>query len=180
MRWWTGGPTRILALFEIEGSTGPLEVTLNGQNFEAPVSEKPVVGTTEEWVIVDITEDAHPIHLHLVQFQLVSRQKLMADAYKEDWLALNGLPPYMSARTELAVSPYLVGEPEGPPAVEQGWKDTIVIFPGEVTIIRVRFTAQDGRPYPFDSTDGPGYVWHCHIPDHEDNEMMRPYEVVAH
>jgi hypothetical protein len=50
--------------------------------------------------------------------------------------------------------------------------------PGEVTTIRVRFTQQDGSPYPFDATAGPGYVWHCHIIDHEDNEMMRPYMVI--
>ena len=50
--------------------------------------------------------------------------------------------------------------------------------PGEVTTIRVRFASQDGSPYPFDATKGPGYVWHCHILDHEDNEMMRPYKVV--
>ena len=49
--------------------------------------------------------------------------------------------------------------------------------PGEVTWIRVRFTAQDGSPFQFDPTVGPGYVWHCHIIDHEDNEMMRPYQV---
>jgi cobalamin biosynthesis Mg chelatase CobN len=51
--------------------------------------------------------------------------------------------------------------------------------PGEVTTIRVRFTAQDGSPFTFDATQGPGYVWHCHIIDHEDNEMMRPYKVVS-
>ncbi len=170
--------TRILTLFEISGENGPLEVTLNGQNFDAPISEKPVAGTTEDWVIVDISEDAHPIHLHLVQFQLVSRQRIMADAYAEDWLDLNGMPPFEFTPTELATGPYLVGQPRGPSPVEQGWKDTVQVFPGEVTVIRVRFAAQDGSPYPFDPTRGPGYVWHCHILDHEDNEMMRQYEVV--
>jgi len=77
------------------------------------------------------------------------------------------------------VGPYLIGQPKAAAAFEQGWKDTVEVFPGEVTIIRVRFTAQDGSPYPFDPTAGPGYVWHCHILDHEDNEMMRPYDVVA-
>jgi FtsP/CotA-like multicopper oxidase with cupredoxin domain len=58
--------------------------------------------------------------------------------------------------------------------------------PGQVTRIRVRFAPQctpvqaskPGRNFfPFDPTAGPGYVWHCHILDHEDNEMMRPFEV---
>ena len=77
------------------------------------------------------------------------------------------------------LAPYLQGKPMAPLPNEQGWKDTIQMFPGEVTTIRVRFTSQDGTPFSFDPTDGPGYVWHCHILDHEDNEMMRPYQVVA-
>lgn len=64
-----------------------------------------------------------------------------------------------------------------PPATEQGWKDTVKMNPGEVTWIRVRFVTQNGAPFPFDPTEG-YYVWHCHIIDHEDNEMMRKYQVV--
>jgi hypothetical protein len=55
--------------------------------------------------------------------------------------------------------------------------DTVEANYGELTVIRLRFTSQDGTPFPFDATVGPGYVWHCHIIDHEDNEMMRPYTV---
>lgn len=71
---------------------------------------------------------------------------------------------------------------------EQGWKDTIRMNPNEITRIRLRFTPQDvpsgdSKPgvnlFPFDPTFGPGYVWHCHIIDHEDNEMMRPMKVVS-
>ena len=172
--------TRVLTLFEVSGEEGPLQVLLNGQLWDAPVSEEPVAGTTEEWAIVDLTEDAHPIHLHLVQFQLVSRQRLRSDAYLEDWLALNGEPPYDHTPTELSPAAYLRGKASGPSAVEQGWKDTVQVFPGEVTVIRVRFAPIDGSgAYPFDPTSGPGYVWHCHILDHEDNEMMRPYWVLA-
>jgi len=64
--------------------------------------------------------------------------------------------------------------------VTQGWKDTIQAHPDEVTVIRTSFAPIDGNPdYPFDATEGPGYVWHCHILDHEDNEMMRPYLVIS-
>ncbi len=58
---------------------------------------------------------------------------------------------------------------------EMGWKDTVIMNPAQVTTLIVRFTDQTGGPFPFDATSGPGYVWHCHIIDHEDNEMMRPY-----
>ena len=62
---------------------------------------------------------------------------------------------------------------------EQCWKDTINIDSTEVVTIRVRFTKQDGSSFPFDATAGPGYVWHCHLLEHEDNEMMRPYKIVS-
>ena len=172
--------TRIFTLIEVEGEEGPLEVLLNGQEWDAPVSEYPTLGTTEEWVIVNPTADTHPIHLHLVQFQLVSRQRIRAAAYQNDWEERNGMPPFMFTPEELAIEGYLKGLPRGPTPTEQGWKDTIQMHPGEVTIIRVRFGPVDGSPaYTFDATSGPGYVWHCHILEHEDNEMMRPYVPVA-
>ena len=170
---------RTLTLFEQEGPLGPLGVFVNGQMWDAPVSETPTVGTTEEWSVVDMTMDAHPIHTHLVQFQQISRQKMDTDAYQDDWLDLNGEPPYMMTPTELSVTPYLKGKPVPAGPTEQGWKDTIQMYPGEVTIIRIRWAPIDGTSqYPFDPTVGPGYVWHCHIIDHEDNEMMRPYVVI--
>jgi FtsP/CotA-like multicopper oxidase with cupredoxin domain len=173
--------TRILTLWEVMGMGGPLEVLVNGQKWSAPVSETPEEGTTEEWVIVNLTGDTHPIHTHLTQFQLVSRQPIDADAYAADWVTLNGgEPPYMSTPAELPIGPYLtLGSATGPAPNEFGWKDTIQMNPGEVTTIRLRFSPIDGSArYPFDPTVGPGYVWHCHIIDHEDNEMMRPYKVV--
>ncbi len=175
--------TRYLTLVEIMGANGPLEILLNGQKWDAPVSETPVLGTAEDWVIVNPTADTHPIHLHLTQFQIVSRQKMDVGAYYNDWLALNGgmmMMPFTHAPEELPVAPYLIGKAKAPSPIEQGWKDTVQMNPGEVTIIRVRFAPVDGSgSYPFDPTYGPGYVWHCHILDHEDNEMMRPYVVVA-
>ena len=61
--------------------------------------------------------------------------------------------------------------------MEQCWKDTVLVNAGEVVTIRMRFAQQDGSSFPFDATTGPGYVWHCHLLEHEDNEMMRPYKV---
>ena len=99
-----------------------------------PITENPAVGSTELWEIHNFTEDAHPIHVHLVQFQVVERQ-----------------PFEGSARS--------------PESWETGFKDTVIAYPGEVTRIKARF-------------DIPGrFVWHCHIVEHEDNEMMRPYEI---
>lgn len=179
--------TRIMTLWEVMGmgaEPAPLEVLVNGQKWAAPVSEDPEECSTEEWVIVNLTGDTHPIHLHLTQFQLVGRYTLVdPDAYASDWTTLNGgEPPYMFTPQELnpfTDGDYIVpGSFVAPAPNEHAWKDTIQMNPGEVTIIRVRFAPIDGSgKYPFDPTEGPGYVWHCHIIDHEDNEMMRPYVV---
>ncbi|MEN6519096.1 MAG: multicopper oxidase domain-containing protein [Methanospirillum sp.] len=170
--------TRILTLEEIMGPAGPVQILLDGQPYAAAVSELPKNGATEDWVIVDTTADTHPIHLHLVQFQLVNRTPFQSAKYNKAWMALNGMPPLNHPTIPLDPTPYFQGKVTGPLPSELGWKDTIQMNPGEVTRIRVRWTAQDGSPFVFDPTVGPGYVWHCHIIDHEDNEMMRPYKVV--
>jgi hypothetical protein len=85
------------------------------------------------------------------------------------------------------VTPYLQGPVKPPAPNEQGWKDTFIMFPGEVTTMIVRFaptdlpldTPEEELIFDFDPSEGPGYVWHCHIIDHEDNEMMRPMEVTV-
>ena len=179
-------PRRLLTLVEVQGQGGPLEVLLNGQKWSYSTTELPRVGATEDWVIANLTMDAHPIHLHLVQFLLHSRQDFRAEDYAAQWESLNGPPPISHPVIPLPVEPYLIGNSRPPEANERGWKDTVRMNPGQVTRIRVRFAPQDvpvcaAKPglnfYPFDPSVGPGYVWHCHILDHEDNEMMRPYQV---
>jgi FtsP/CotA-like multicopper oxidase with cupredoxin domain len=64
---------------------------------------------------------------------------------------------------------------------ENGWKDTVIMYPGQVTRIKIRYAPMDLgvttlNYYPFDPSGG-DYVWHCHIIDHEDNEMMRRLNV---
>jgi spore coat protein A len=104
-----------------------------------PITENPTAGATEEWVMYNVTEDAHPIHVHLVQFEVVGRQ------------AIGGGPS--------------VAGSDDPLPWETGFKDTVIAYPGEITRVKARF-------------DVPGlFVWHCHIVEHEDNEMMRPYHV---
>ncbi len=169
---------RTLTLIESSGANGTLAMYINGQNWSAPISETPEVGSTEEWVIVNPTDSAHPIHLHLIQFQIVSRQTFDGTTYMNDWNTLNGQIPLNHATKNLpSLSPYLTGQPVSPAANEQGWKDTALMYAGQITTIRVRFAQQDGSAFPFDPTAGPGYVWHCHLLEHEDNEMMRPYHL---
>ena len=98
-----------------------------------------MVGAVEQWEMVNLTEDAHPIHIHQVQFEVIDRE------------AIGGGPSVAGSNDPL---PW-----------ETGFKDTVTVYPGEVARVKAKF-------------DIPGfYVWHCHIVEHEDNEMMRPYRV---
>jgi spore coat protein A, manganese oxidase len=172
---------RIMTLNEFASPDGPLAAFLNLTKWMAPVTETPRERSTEVWHVANTTEDAHPIHVHLVQFQLVSRQAFNVDAYLAAFTAANGDQPKSDASyTEVSPTPYLLGTPMPPRANERGWKDTVQMLPGEVTTIVMRFAPTEHTksvPYTFNPTKSPGYVWHCHILDHEDNEMMRPYRV---
>lgn len=182
-------PTRTLTLNEAMGPGGPVMVLLNGQTMDAPVTETPRVGSTEIWEIVNMTADTHPIHLHLVQFQLQNRQAFDVARYTADWNNLNGggMLPLMQPTVALSPTPYKTGGVISAPQNEVGWKDTIQARTGEITRLIVRIAPQSATPtsaapgvnlFSFDPTVGPGYVWHCHILDHEDNEMMRPLIVM--
>ena len=159
-------------------------------------SELPVEGTTEVWEIINLTADAHPIHTHLTQFQLINRQNFNLKAYNLTYNAAfpgglympaYGPPLSYDATIPLGgnpdVTPSLVGLPVPPLPYEAGWKDTVIMYPGQVTRIVIRYAPTDkaiDAPdlfFPFNPDGGHGYVWHCHIIDHEDNEMMRPLQV---
>jgi FtsP/CotA-like multicopper oxidase with cupredoxin domain len=112
------------------------------------VTENPAVGATEVWEFYNTTADAHPMHVHEAAFQVVNREGLVLDEEGEV------LQPIQ-----------LDGNVTPPERWEDGWKDTVIAYPGQVTRLRLMFT-------------NPGqFVWHCHIVEHEDNEMMRPYRI---
>ena len=175
-------------------------------------SERPAEGSMEVWDIINTTADAHPIHLHLVQFQVIERIPFDEVAYLATYEAAfvaNGNPGYMpgygppnnynipnsagaiGGNPDPLIWPIAEsarGSRRGPEAHEVGWKDTATMYPGEVTRLAVRWAptdipAKESNPnkliFPFNPDDGHGYVWHCHILDHEDNEMMRPTEVLT-
>jgi len=171
--------TRVMTLNEQADEDGPIAAFLNGTPYDAAITELPVLGGTEMWEIVNMTGDTHPIHIHLVQFQLLNRQKVNTHRYETAFSAANPILPTTSY-TPVDPSPYLKGKPVPADPNERGWKDTFRMNPGEVTRILVRFAPQDESPaYVFDATAEPGYVWHCHILEHEENDMMRPFRLVS-
>lgn len=183
---------------------GPLEVLLNNTKWDGMMSpnaggitETPRNGSTEVWDIVNLTADMHPIHLHLVQFQLLNRQKFNVNNYMTAYNAAfpGGVfiptygPPKPYGNTPKLggnpdITPFLQGPMQAPEPSEVGWKDTVLMYPGEVSRIVTRWMPTDiaagstGKFTLFDPSTGPGYVWHCHIIDHEDNEMMRPQVIL--
>lgn len=141
--------TRELLLEEtVDAADNPTIMLLNRKRWMDPVTEDPVLGSTEIWSLVNGTDDSHPIHLHLVRFQVLDRRNFYVAHYLR--------------KRELKFT----GPAVPPEANEMGWKDTVRAEPGMVTRIIVHFDGYAGR-----------YVWHCHILEHGDNEMMRPYEI---
>ena len=157
--------TRPLALieasavgFDAQGNEvdGPVEALLGvvsaGLTVEKlwmdPATENPKVGDTEVWEFYNTTADAHPMHIHEVAFEVVNREGLVLD---EDGEVVQ----------PIALDGFVMPAESW----ETGFKDTVTALPGQVTRVRMHFT-------------NPGqFVWHCHIVEHEDNEMMRPYRI---
>ncbi|WP_218006945.1 multicopper oxidase family protein [Microtetraspora fusca] len=173
-----GLPSREFVLIANKDAAGKsTHLAINQRFFDEPIEEFPKAGTTEVWEYVNLSADGHPMHVHLVQFQILNRQPLNADAYRAayaKWIAA-GRPAAGRPRLDR----YLTGKATEPAAEEVGWKDIVIAPPGMVSRIALRFDL----PTPLAMVPGTGvypatYVQHCHMLEHEDNEMMRPWQVV--
>jgi spore coat protein A len=171
----TGSITRQLTLNEVIGPGGPLELVVNNSKFNLGLNtpdcpggaaicretELPAVGDTEIWEIINITADAHPMHTHLVSFQLLDRTPFQAAQWINQYDALllaNGVlpgggPPNQYNVRNLdgaiggnpAIGPFLqLNKRTLPLPYEAGWKDTVIAYPGEVTRIVVRWERERG------------------------------------
>ncbi|MGA7339177.1 MAG: multicopper oxidase domain-containing protein [Terracidiphilus sp.] len=141
--------TRDFVLTERMDAQGrSLGMLIDHKGYSDPTTEFPKSGTMEKWRFINMTDDAHPMHVHLVQFQILERQGFDYGSFLQGNLEF-------------------VGKPRPPAANEAGWKDTAIVNPRDVLTILVPFTGGAGR-----------YVFHCHVAEHEDNDMMRPFEVV--
>jgi spore coat protein A len=160
------GATRNLVLFEGLDNYGRLQPLLGtldqgSLTWFQPITENPMLNDVEVWEVYNATEDAHPIHLHLVSFQIINRESFEGTVEDKPQIQHDGSVGVGGILTVDAL-----GDDARPPEDnEKGWKDTAVMLPGEVTRVIARFD-REGR-----------YVWHCHILSHEDHEMMRPYYV---
>lgn len=122
---------------------------LDNKQWADPITENPKLGSTEIWELINLTDDSHPIHIHLIDFQIIDRRAFDAERYKREKVI------------------HYTGPPMPPEPQERGWKDTVRANPKQVTRIIMKFGPYTGL-----------YVWHCHILEHEDYEMMRPFIVI--
>jgi len=159
--------TRYITLNELGTDTVDWVLLLNGDDFEKTPTETPRVGTVEDWVYVNLTGDTHPMHTHLVTCQVIGRTPFDADAYQAAYAGPNGVPGGIDP------TPFATGPMEPPDPTERGFKDTIRVNPGYFTTVRAKYELPDGVTTP------QTYVYHCHILEHEDNDMMRPFTVTA-
>jgi len=153
---------RFLPITEMERPSDGYTVMgmLGEKHWDDPVTETPKAGSTEIWSFLNTTGDIHPIHVHLVKFQVLNRQAFDANGYLQNQRVV------------------FAGIPKPPEANERpAWKDTVKTYPGTITRVIAKFDLPEGTQV----TPGTAlrYVWHCHMLEHEDNEMMRPYDVIA-
>lgn len=140
---------RTMQLNETVDNYGRVIHLLNGMQWDAPATEKVKLDTMEMCHLVNNFDFAHPVHLHLVHFQVLGRRVFTEEDFDENGnyiFDLESLTP--------------------PQPYETGKKDTIAAEPGQVTSIIMHFKEHAGD-----------YVWHCHLLEHEDNDMMRPLVV---
>ncbi len=157
---------RFITLNEIDPQEVEWYLNLNGARFnDQPITEMPRVGTVEDWIYINMTGDTHPMHMHLATFQVIGHTPFDADAYEAGNAGPSGVPGGIDPNP-FATGPMLPAAPE-----ERGYKDTVKVHPGYFTTIRAKFDLPSGVTAP------QTYVHHCHIVEHEDNDMMRPFVV---
>ena len=151
----------------------PLVGVINHLHWRAPVEVTPKFGDFELWEIINWTEDAHPLHIHFAPHQVVRRRMFDHEYHEHNLCQLKE-----KATVGLFGRSCWQGAWEAAYDYEQGLKDTTQVLPNQVVTLLMDFRGGPGR-VGFNATEGPGYVLHCHILDHEDNDMMRPYKLHA-
>lgn len=166
--------TRYVAMYEYTTEDDePTHLYLNAKPYDAPVTETPRVGSTEVWYVINLTEDNHPLHIHLGLFRVLDQTALVKpEEFTECMTKKNDA-------VKCHLQKHVRGKKVAVEDHEKGWKNVFKMIPGHVTKIAVRFShIHNNESYAFDATAEPGYIYHCHVLDHEDNAMMRPLKLI--
>jgi spore coat protein A len=159
---------RFITLNEIGAETAGWYLNLDGARFGEGLPQAPKVGTVEDWVYVNLTGDTHPMHTHLFSHQVIGRTPFNVDAYLDAYQDPDGNVAGGHDPSRFATGPMQPPAPE-----ERGFKDTVKVNPGYFTTIRGKFELPAGVTAP------QSYVHHCHIVEHEDNDMMETFVVTT-
>ncbi|CAI5976129.1 unnamed protein product [Closterium sp. NIES-65] len=159
--------TREITLSEVadKATDEPLMGLIEKKHYHEKVDITPTYGTRELWYLINLSEDAHPIHIHFSPHRILFRRPFDKELYEAKKCSI----PAGTCYTGPAISPR---------RNERGMKDTTRAPPGYVTALVVDFSPWMGKELSFDPSKGPGYMIHCHILDHEDNDMMRPFTIL--
>lgn len=164
----------------------PSIMSLNNLMFDSDDIELPRQGTVEQWNLIDVTPDPHPIHVHLVNFRVLGRQPINTSAYTRRYPQ-----PAIGTKWNPSADAFVTGPMQPAEPWESGWKDTVRTDGNMITRIVMRFPTADelgfdpDETFPARAMEGhemqklQGYVWHCHLLDHEDHDMMLRYRTVA-
>ncbi|GLJ09450.1 hypothetical protein SUGI_0109910 [Cryptomeria japonica] len=168
--------TRYITMYEYDDSKTGMETSMrfNNLTYDAPVTETPKQGTSELWHIINLTMHSHTLHIHLGLFVVLKQTELL------HMMDFQMCMEMMNDAMMCKLDKYAKGKVIPTPANEGNWKNVVKTPPGFVTTILVQFSMLDAHHtlYPFNASAEPGYVYHCHMLDHEDNEMMRPLKIV--
>jgi spore coat protein A len=150
-----GGPITL----QDDPKMGPVTYVPVAAQLEDRVAFFVPYGAWEVWRVVNLTTDTHPFHIHLAQFRIIARQQMKDGSFNQgNYSPMMGLPP---------TKPIILQPSGSIDDNEKGWKDTVRVNPGEMVSFAAKFDGFTGQ-----------YMYHCHILEHEDHDMMRPFVVM--
>jgi FtsP/CotA-like multicopper oxidase with cupredoxin domain len=180
-------PPRNKVLNLVRDAGNNVKVMVDGLHFTQPALDYPLVGSTEQWNLIQNSVVTHLIHIHLIEFQVIGRRALNVAAYNQAWLLANGTPHLRTRPIYVDPEPFYTGVEVPPAPSETGWKDSIQAPGSQITRIMARWAPQPiptggstagVNQFSIDPTTGPGYLIHCHLTGHEDHDMLRRMIIV--
>jgi len=161
---------RVITLNEVGAESPTWRLNLNARPYETTTAAETLTwNNIEDWYFVNTTGDTHPMHTHLFTFRVMGRYNLDVNGLVAKYGTADGVPQLTDVTNQL--KPFLTSGLMAPPPEETGLKETVKANPGQVTVVRAKFIPPT-TVYSGGQLTTQKYVHHCHIVEHEDNDMM--------
>jgi FtsP/CotA-like multicopper oxidase with cupredoxin domain len=166
---------RMVTLNEVGVDSPQWQLNVNGRPFTDadPLVQHLKWNAVEDWYYVNVTGDTHPMHTHMFMFKVMGRYKFNAAAYAAAYPGMKGVPQ----QDVDTLKPFLRSGLIPPDPTEAGYKDTVKANPGQITVVRAKFNLPSTALSSGQLVTPQKYVHHCHIVEHEDNDMMERFVV---